>query len=60
MLCLIIRYFIDDEIILGFECCNCVFLIQLMLFIESIRIREIKFWMTYWVTNYLIILLELR
>jgi hypothetical protein len=37
MLCLIIRYFIDDEIILGFECCNCVFLIQLMLFIESIK-----------------------
>ena len=37
MLCLIIGYFVDVEIILGFECCNYVFLIQLMLFMESIR-----------------------
>jgi hypothetical protein len=35
MLYLIIRYFVDE--ILGFECCNCVFLIQLMLFMESIK-----------------------
>ena len=32
-----IGYFIEVDIILGFECCNYVFLIQLMLFMESIR-----------------------
>jgi hypothetical protein len=37
MLCLIIRYFFYVEINLGFQCCNYMFLIQLMLFMESIR-----------------------
>jgi hypothetical protein len=37
VLCLRIRYFIDVKILLGFECCNYVFLIQLMLFMELVR-----------------------
>jgi len=37
MLYLIIRCFVDVEIILDFTCCNYMFLIQLMLFMESIR-----------------------
>jgi hypothetical protein len=37
VLYLIIRCFVDVEIILGFKCCNYMFLIQLMLFMESIR-----------------------
>jgi hypothetical protein len=37
MLCLIIKYFFYVEINLGFQCCNYMFLIQLMLFMESIR-----------------------
>ena len=47
MLCLIIRYFFYVEINLGFQCCNYMFLIQLMLFMESIRFEleklEFKF-----------------
>jgi hypothetical protein len=35
VLCFIIRYFVDVERILGFKCCNHVFLIKLMLFVES-------------------------
>ena len=37
MLCLIIKYFFYVEINLGFQCCNYMFLIQLMLFMKSIR-----------------------
>jgi hypothetical protein len=54
MLCLIIRYFVDDKIILGFECCNCVFLIQLMLFMESIKF-ELEKLSFEWIIGLLII-----